>query len=57
VRVQTAPADFARVQAVLEARLRDLVFDELQVKFRRVDQLDVLASGKSRFVVSEIRDA
>jgi phenylacetate-CoA ligase len=57
VKVQTAPADFERVRAVLETRLRDLVFGELQLTFRRVDQLDVLSSGKSRFVVSEIHDA
>jgi phenylacetate-CoA ligase len=54
VRLQATPADFVRVQAVLESRLRDLVFDELEVSFRRVDELDVLASGKTRFVVNRL---
>lgn len=54
VRVLAAPADFLRIQPVLESRLRELVFDELQLSFRRVDKLDVLASGKTRFVVNNV---
>lgn len=54
VRVQAAPADFLRIQPVLESRLRELVFDELKLSFRRVDNLEVLASGKTRFVVNSL---
>jgi phenylacetate-CoA ligase len=50
--VQAALPDFERVEPVLQGRLRELVFDELVMTFRRVDVLDaVTSSGKTRFVV------
>jgi phenylacetate-CoA ligase len=50
--LQAAPPDFERVEPVLQGRLRELVFDELAMTFRRVDVLDaVTSSGKTRFVL------
>jgi hypothetical protein len=43
------------VQASLQRRLHDEIGGGMQLQVRRVDEIDRTASGKHRFVISEVR--
>lgn len=53
VLVQCAEVDFAHAKATLRPRLKELVFDEVPIRFCRVDELELTTAGKTRFVVNE----
>jgi phenylacetate-CoA ligase len=53
VRVKAREGTFQAIEKVLQSRLRDLVFGEMEVRVIEALELTVSASGKSRFVVNE----